>query len=156
MEETISGQQTVKAYRQEEAAVHNFEAISEATKEADGRANFVSMIVKPATDFLSSLDIAIVGIVGGWLAIQGVVAVGTVVSFIGYSRQFANPMSQLSQLYNQVMQAIAGAEGMLKSIFDSYGHAFQGRTQSRWLTMSIIMVAVLGLTVVFQRRKDVV
>ncbi len=110
MEETISGQQTVKAYLQEDAAVHNFETISEATKEADGRANFVSLIVKPVTDFLSSLDIAIVGAVGGWLAIQGIVAVGTVASFIGYSRQFANPMSQLAQLYNLVMQALAGAE----------------------------------------------
>jgi ABC-type multidrug transport system ATPase subunit len=53
-------------------------------------------------------------------------------------------------------QAIAGAEGMLKSIFESYGHAFQGGTVSRWLTMCIIMVGVLGLIVVFQKRKDVV
>jgi ABC-type multidrug transport system ATPase subunit/pSer/pThr/pTyr-binding forkhead associated (FHA) protein len=53
-------------------------------------------------------------------------------------------------------QAIGGAEGMLKSIFESYGHAFQGRTESRWITMSIIMAGVLGLIVFFQRRKDVV
>jgi hypothetical protein len=53
-------------------------------------------------------------------------------------------------------QAIAGAEGMLKSIFESYGHAFQGHTASRWVTMCIIMAGVLGLIVVFQKRKDVV
>jgi hypothetical protein len=53
-------------------------------------------------------------------------------------------------------QAIAGAEGMLKSIFESYGHAFQGRVTSRYLTMSIIMAGVLGLIIVFQKRKDAV
>ncbi len=111
MEETISGQRTVKAYRQEEAAAVNFEAISEATKEADGRANFISLVVQPVTDFLSNLDMAIVAAAGGWLAImEGSITVGLVATFIGYSRQFAGPLSQLSQLYNMVMQAIAGAE----------------------------------------------
>jgi hypothetical protein len=53
-------------------------------------------------------------------------------------------------------QAIAGAEGMLKSIFESYGHAFQGNYVSRWINMSLIMVGLLGLIVAFQRRKDAV
>ncbi|MGD9002288.1 MAG: hypothetical protein PVF04_06450, partial [Anaerolineae bacterium] len=53
-------------------------------------------------------------------------------------------------------QAIAGAEGMLKSIFESYGHTFQGNYVSRWINMSLIMVGLLGLIVAFQRRKDAV
>jgi ABC-type multidrug transport system ATPase subunit/pSer/pThr/pTyr-binding forkhead associated (FHA) protein len=53
-------------------------------------------------------------------------------------------------------QAVAGGEGMLKSIFESYGHAFQGKTTSRWLTMSLIMAGVLALIITFQKRKDVV
>jgi ABC-type multidrug transport system ATPase subunit/pSer/pThr/pTyr-binding forkhead associated (FHA) protein len=53
-------------------------------------------------------------------------------------------------------QAIAGAEGVLKSIFESYGHAFQGNYVSRWFRMSLIMAGLLGLIIVFQTRKDAV
>jgi hypothetical protein len=53
-------------------------------------------------------------------------------------------------------QAVAGAEGMLKSIFENYGHAFQGQIASRWLAMSLIMAGVLGLIIGFQKRKDAV
>jgi hypothetical protein len=53
-------------------------------------------------------------------------------------------------------QAIGGAEGMLKSIFESYGHAFQGGYVGRWVTMGLIMVGLLVLIVVFQKRKDTI
>ncbi len=53
-------------------------------------------------------------------------------------------------------QAIGGAEGMLKSIFESYGHAFQGNYVSRWFRMVLIMVGLLGMILVFQKRKDAV
>lgn len=53
-------------------------------------------------------------------------------------------------------QAIGGAEGMLKSIFESYGHAFQGGYVGRWVTMGLIMVGLLILIVVFQKRKDTI
>jgi hypothetical protein len=53
-------------------------------------------------------------------------------------------------------QAIGGAEGMLKSIFEGYGHAFRGGCSERWSIMGLIMVGLLILIVVFQKRKDTV
>jgi ATP-binding cassette subfamily B protein len=110
MEETISGARVIKAYRQENSAVENFEEISLATRKADGRANFLGMLINPTTTFLSNLDIAIVAMAGGWLAVRGVIQVGTVATFLNYARQFARPLSQLAQLMNTILQAIAGAE----------------------------------------------
>jgi ATP-binding cassette subfamily B protein len=110
MEETISGARVIKAYRQEESAVENFEEISLATHKADGRANFLGMLINPTTTFLSNLDISIVAMAGGWLSVRGAVQVGTVATFLNYARQFARPLSQLAQLMNTILQAIAGAE----------------------------------------------
>ena len=110
MEETISGARVIKAYRQENSAVENFEEISLATRKADGRANFLGMLINPTTTFLSNLDIAIVAMAGGWMAVQGAIQVGLVATFLNYARQFARPLSQLAQLMNTILQAIAGAE----------------------------------------------
>jgi len=53
-------------------------------------------------------------------------------------------------------QAIGGAEGILKSIFEGYGRAFRGSYVSRWITMCVICFGLLILILVFQKRKDVV
>jgi len=51
-------------------------------------------------------------------------------------------------------QAIGGAEGLLKSIFEGYGRAFQGSYTTRWVMTCLILAGLLGLTIVFQKRKD--
>jgi ATP-binding cassette subfamily B protein len=109
-EESISGQRVITAYGQEEAAANNFEVLSDAAREADGSANFLAMTISPATTFLTNLDLALVAIVGGWFAVQGTLLVGTVATFLNYARQFAQPLSQMTQLVNTILQAIAGAE----------------------------------------------
>ncbi len=123
MEEAISGQKVVKAYGQEEAALKNFKELSLATRRADGKANFLAMLVMPVTSFLSNFDLAVVATVGGWLTIRGVLQIGTVATFLGYTRQFAQPLSQMSQLYNMALQAIAGAERVFEIIDEQPGIA---------------------------------
>jgi ATP-binding cassette subfamily B protein len=109
-EESISGQRVITAYGQQETAINNFEELSEAARDADGKANFLGMLIPPATGFLTNLDLALVAFVGGWFTVQGVLTVGVVATFLNYARQFAQPLSQLSQLVNTILQAIAGAE----------------------------------------------
>ena len=109
-EESINGQRVITAYGQQEAASTNFEELSEAARDADGKANFLGMLIPPATAFLTNLDLALVAFVGGVFSVQGVLTVGTVATFLNYARQFSSPLSQLSQLVNTVLQAIAGAE----------------------------------------------
>jgi hypothetical protein len=53
-------------------------------------------------------------------------------------------------------QAIQGAEGRLKAIFENYGRAFKGSLFSRWAVMGAIILGLLVLIVFFQQRKDVV
>jgi len=64
----------------------------------------------PLMGILANANVAILGGLGGWLAIRGVVTIGTIAAFISYSRRFAEPLRHLGGLYNQIQGALAGAE----------------------------------------------
>jgi hypothetical protein len=53
-------------------------------------------------------------------------------------------------------KAVQGAEGMIESIYGDYQPAFEANVEMSWLALAIICVVVLGLTMVFQKRKDVI
>ena len=59
---------------------------------------------------------AVTAIVGGILAINGVLSLGTVVVFLQYPRSFSQPVTQLSQQFNAVLTALAGAERIFRLI----------------------------------------
>ncbi|MFN2227294.1 MAG: hypothetical protein ACK2UY_13320, partial [Anaerolineae bacterium] len=53
-------------------------------------------------------------------------------------------------------KAIRGAESLIKTIYEDYGWTFEESVHTGWLALAIISVVVLGLTMVFQKRKDVI
>jgi ATP-binding cassette, subfamily B, multidrug efflux pump len=59
--------------------------------------------------------IVIVGL-GGWLALQGLVSVGIIATFINYGQNFINPLRQLANMYNSIQAALAGAERVFEII----------------------------------------
>jgi ATP-binding cassette subfamily B multidrug efflux pump len=110
LEETYSGQRVVLAFGQEESVLARFDGANEAVRSAGVRAMTLAMVAMPLMGILSNLNVAILCGLGGWLAIRGVVTIGTIAAFISYSRRFAEPLRQLGNLYNQVQGALAGAE----------------------------------------------
>jgi ATP-binding cassette subfamily B protein len=65
---------------------------------------------------VNNLGLAIVAGVGGWMAIGGLATVGTIASFINYTRQFGQPLNNIANLYNTIQAAIAGAERVFEII----------------------------------------
>jgi ABC-type multidrug transport system fused ATPase/permease subunit len=110
MEETLSGEKTVIAYRRQDEAVERFEEISLASREASVKAQFIALISRPVTLVLTNLDVALVALVGGFLVLRGATNVGVVSTFLQYTRQLALPLTQLSNLFNALLAALAGAE----------------------------------------------
>jgi ATP-binding cassette subfamily B protein len=108
-EELITGDRTVKAYRVEEVAQGKLEELSIEAREAGAKANFVALTAMPLSAMLSNLDVALVGLAGGWLSVQGTIDVGTVASFFIFARMFARPLNQFAQILNMALQAGAGA-----------------------------------------------
>lgn len=110
LEETYSGQRVVMAFGQEDQVLAQFDRVNGEVREAGIRAMTMALLVMPMMGILSNLNIAILCGLGGWLAIKGMVSIGTIAAFVTYSRRFAEPLRQLGNLYNQVQGALAGAE----------------------------------------------
>ncbi len=110
MEETLSGQRVVKAFRRTDAAVAAFRAHNQAAYEAGVEANTYALLLMPLTTVLGNLFVIVLSGAGAALALRGLVSVGLIATFIQYGQNFVQPLRQLSNLYNSVQAAIAGAE----------------------------------------------
>jgi len=110
LEETYSGQRVVLAFGQEKAVLERFDEANQEVRTVGVKAMTLALLVMPMMGILSNLNIAVLCGLGGWLAIKGMVTIGTIAAFITYSRRFAEPLRQLGNLYNQVQSALAGAE----------------------------------------------
>ncbi len=109
LEEAISGDRTIKAYHVEEAAALRVEAVSADVMKEGSRANFLAAAGLPMSQMLGNIDVALVALVGGWLSIRGIIDVGTVASFFLLARLFTRPLTQIAQLLNLLLLAVAGA-----------------------------------------------
>ena len=110
LEETYSGQRVVMAFGQEDRVLERFDRDNATVRKLGIHAMTYALFVMPMMGILSNMNVAVVAGIGGWLTIRGMVTIGLIATFITYSRRFAEPLRQLGGLYNQVQQALAGAE----------------------------------------------
>ncbi len=110
MEETISGLRVVKAFRRNESVLESFRQNNQAVYQAAVVANSYALLLMPLTNQLGNLFVIAIAGLGGWLALQQLVSVGMIATFITYARNFINPLRQLANLYNAIQAALAGAE----------------------------------------------
>jgi ATP-binding cassette subfamily B multidrug efflux pump len=116
MEETISGQKVVKAFRRNDAAVETFRKQNNAVYQAGFYANSFAFLLMPLTNVLGNFFVIVVAGMGGWLALQGLATIGVIATFISYGRRFIQPLRQLANMYNSIQAALAGAERVFEII----------------------------------------
>jgi ATP-binding cassette subfamily B protein len=116
MEESISGQRVVKAFRRNETSVENFRRVNAEVFKAGVFANTYAMMLMPLTNQLGNLFVIVLAGLGGWLALKGLVSVGIIATFISYAHGFISPLRQLANIYNAIQAALAGAERVFEVI----------------------------------------
>jgi ATP-binding cassette subfamily B multidrug efflux pump len=116
MEESISGQRVVKAFRRNESALENFRRCNEEVFRAGVYANSYALLLMPITNVLGNFFVIVLAGLGGLLALQGLVSVGTIATFISYGQRFIQPLRQLANMYNSIQAALAGAERVFEII----------------------------------------
>lgn len=118
IEEMIDGQKVVKVFCHEDKATEEFDQLNEELCEAATRANTFANILMPIMNNLSYLHYAATAIVGGIMAVSGFggMNIGKLVSYLQFTRQFSQPITQVSQQLNSVLTALAGAERIFKVI----------------------------------------
>lgn len=113
VEEIVSGQHVVKTYSQEEKVIGQFEERNNELKNTGFWALTISGLIPKVMNMLNFLSFGLIALVGGILVIvydQQLATVGTIVIFTEYARQFTRPLNELSNQFNVLLSAIAGAE----------------------------------------------
>jgi ATP-binding cassette subfamily B multidrug efflux pump len=116
MEESISGQKIVKAFRRSDSAISDFRRSNQEVYQAAVRANSYAFLLMPLTNVLGNFFVIVLAGFGGWLALHGLVSVGIIATFINYGQNFISPLRQLANMYNSIQAAMAGAERVFEII----------------------------------------
>ncbi|MBE6048332.1 MAG: ABC transporter ATP-binding protein [Clostridium sp.] len=110
VEEMMEGQKVIKVFCHEEKSIEDFKKHNEELRLASTGAQTFAGMIMPAFGNLSHINYAISCCIGGILTISGVLDIGTLVSYLQYSKQVTNPIAQVSQQMNVILAALAGAE----------------------------------------------
>jgi ATP-binding cassette subfamily B protein len=116
VEEMLGNQKVVKAFSYEDEAQKKFEAINEDLRIWGLKATFFSSITNPATRFVNSLVYACVGIAGAFAAVNGLLTVGQLSSFLSYANQYTKPFNEISGVITELQNALASAARVFELI----------------------------------------
>ena len=116
IEEMIEGQKVVKVFCHEDSVKADFTKLNEDLREASTNANAYASIIMPIMNNLSYVNYAFTAAVGALLVISGKMNIGSIASFLQYTRSFSQPITQISQQFNAVLSALAGAERIFEVI----------------------------------------
>lgn len=126
IEEMVNGQKVVKVFCHEEKAREDFQKKNQEWQQAVASANGYASGMMPMMNALGYVQYVVVAVVGAWLAISGATnltlvgtntaTLGMIASFLTLSKNFTNPISQLSNQFNAIVTALAGAERIFKLI----------------------------------------
>ncbi len=116
VEEMLGNQKVVKAFAYEDEAQKKFEVINEDLRIWGLKATFFSSITNPATRFVNSLVYACVGIAGAFAAVNGVLSVGQLSSFLSYANQYTKPFNEISGVVTELQNALASAARVFELI----------------------------------------
>jgi ABC-type multidrug transport system fused ATPase/permease subunit len=114
LQETLSGVRVVRSFAQEPRHVQRMDALNEENYDANMKTVYLNAAYFPAVELLSAVGTAVIILYGGYQALEGAIAIGVVVAFIGYLQTFFDPIQQISQLYTTYQQGMAA----LDKIFD--------------------------------------
>lgn len=110
IEEMIEGQKVIKVFNHEEKAKEGFYKRNENYRKSATAAQAFAGSMMPAMGNISHINYALTCCIGGLFAIGGAFHIDTLVTFLNYTRQVSQPISQVSQQVNTILAAIAGAE----------------------------------------------
>ena len=124
IEEMISGQKVVKVFNHEQACMRDFDKLNSQLCENAFSAGKFSNMMGPINNNLGYVQYAILAIVGGAIAVNNdaiaaalgmeagtiLLSLGNLMAFMQLSRNFNMPINQVSQQFNSIIMALAGAE----------------------------------------------
>lgn len=110
VEENFGAHVVVRAFNGEERAREEFDKDNNILYASAWKANFLSGMMMPIMNFIGNIGYVAICILGGYFASQGTIKVGDIQAFVQYTRQFTQPIAQVSQIATIIQQTVAAAE----------------------------------------------
>lgn len=112
IEEMMEGQKVVKVFCHEEEAKEQFARLNDQLLDSASNANIYANILMPIMGNLGYINYVLTAILGAVLAIDGVggLTLGSLAAFLQLNKSFSQPITQVSQQFNSIVMALAGAE----------------------------------------------
>lgn len=117
IEEMYAGHRVVMLYNHEEDSIEKFEEINAMLLKATRRAQFLAGIILPLIKLVNNATYVSICILGGYRAGLGVISIGDIQACIQYTKQFAQPVENISNIASTIQSSIASAERVFK-MFD--------------------------------------
>jgi len=114
LQETLSGVRVVRTFGREGQHIAEMKRLNDENRAVNMRTVYLNASYFPAVELLSAIGSAVIILYGGYQFIEGEIALGVVVAFIGYLQLFFDPIQQISQLYTTYQSGMAA----LDKIFD--------------------------------------
>ncbi len=119
VEEMYGGHIVMKAFNGEKKSVEKFDEYNNTLYDSAWKSQFLSSLMMPLMRFIGNVGYVFVAILGGWLAVRGMITVGDIQAFIQYVSSFTQPLTQLANISNILQQTAAAAERVFEFLEES-------------------------------------
>ena len=110
VEEQLSGQKTIQAYAYEDQIDMQYETINRNAAQAYYDADSLGVTIGPSMGFINNICLSLIALLGSVLYMNGVIGLGSISSFVLYSRKFSGPVNEVANIINELFSALAAAE----------------------------------------------
>ncbi len=110
IEEIITAQRVVKVFAREHFCLTQFVELNNGLKKSNVYAQIFAGVIPPIMNMMNNLSLVMIATTGGWMVVAGTASLGTIASFLNYSRQFSWPLNEIANQFNMLQSALAGAE----------------------------------------------
>ena len=112
-EERMGCRRSIRAYGVEEADLRLFDARNGAASQAYYDADRASAALGPSVNFINNISLTAVSVFGALLYLGGGLSLGSLSSFVLYSRKFSGPIREAANLLAELQASAAAAERVL-------------------------------------------
>ena len=110
VEEMYSGHNIITSFNATEQMMKKFDKKNDKLYESSWKSGFLSGLMHPIMAFVGNLGYVLIAIVGGYFTIKGRITIGNIQSFITYTKNFTQPITQIAQISNMLQAMMAAAE----------------------------------------------
>lgn len=110
MQESISAVRVVKSFVREGYEIKRFHEQNELNFQATMKNVHLSSMLTPTVELLAALAVTVIVWFGGYEVVNGKISAGSLVAFLTYAVNLANPVKRISRIYGNIQKAMAAVD----------------------------------------------